>query len=71
MNELFNAAKVAFKDDVAIARFQDDGIVVARLNAAMGAQGKRKVNGHRAGMKEVERPDIYSSSGQINTSRSR
>ena len=38
MNEFFNAAKVTFKDNVAIARLKDNGVVVTRLDTAMGAQ---------------------------------
>ena len=45
MNQIFYPCEIRFKTDFAITRFQDDAVVVSRLNAAEGAQVQSEVDG--------------------------
>src|SRR6187397_1143131 len=57
-----------FKRDCAIARFKNDPVVIASLNATMRAQRDREVHSGSARVKEIKRPDVDGTAGKVNSS---
>ena len=55
--------------NLSISRFQDDVPVTARFDAHARAQRKREIDGRRAGMKQIQRPDVNGAARQIATRR--
>jgi hypothetical protein len=56
---------------LSIARDQTDFLVAPRMrfDYAAGVARDRRVDGYRAGMEKIERPDVQSSAGQVHARR--
>ena len=67
--QLADRGDACFKTHLAVARFKNDAIVVASLDATVRPQRDGKVHGGSPGMKEVKRPNIYGAPGQVNAGR--
>ena len=71
VRQLIHPIESRFETDSAIARLQDQAIIVARFDARVRAQREGKVDGHGAGMEQVEGPDVDGAAGKIGAGRSR
>ena len=67
--QIGNAGQIRLKRQPAVARFKDHAVIVARLNAATCIQRDAEVHRRRAGMKQVQRPNINRPARQINPRR--
>ena len=63
--ELFDVGEARLEGDAAVARLKDDLVVGARLDAAARVERDGEVDGGRAGVEEVERPDVDGAPGQV------
>src|SRR5947209_19852103 len=67
--EALDLGEARLERDVSVARLQYDPFVAARLYSAARAQGDGEVDRGRAGVEEVQGPDVNRPSGQINPRR--
>ena len=61
--EFVYAIDCGFEAHAAVARLQNDAIIVTSLDAQTGPQRKRKIDGRGAGVEQVKRPDINGAAG--------
>src|SRR5262245_4784620 len=60
-----------FDGDTGVFRANDDSLIGARFNAGARSQADRGIERLRAGMKEIERPDVDRTARKIDASRRR
>ena len=57
-----------FDPHAAVARFENDSLVVKGFDAGARAQRQGEIDGRCAGVKKVERPDINGAAGEVGAS---
>ena len=68
-SQFFDAINGRLHPDTAIMRFENNSFIVPRFDAHPRPQRQRKIHGRGQRVKEIYRPDVDGSAGQINSGR--